>query len=128
MNWATFKQQLRRLWIVQSKQCLAYLSASGMLNVAFQRQWDDYPWRVTESFHFTCMSTLTDLYIVEKTICKRYLMPNGEVKTEIEQRESWKAVLSASHHLAELGTGNKVIGLIPERMAILFNDREFVKV
>jgi hypothetical protein len=121
-------QRIRRVWITTVKANLAYLTISTMMTKRFSREWDDYPWRVTETLRFKCLSLTVDMYQVERIITKKYYLPNGEVKTEVEDRTHWQASLTSSYVLFENGKKDRLIAFIPENWTVLFEDNEYTEV
>jgi hypothetical protein len=117
MKWTNVKKLLRQIWLVAARNSLQECALEGSLQHRYCRQWEEYPWTVTEAVHFKCLSALTGLYQVEKTLTKQYLL-DGRLKTEVAESKVWTAAYhSCCHLLIEIG-GDRQISFVPESMQI----------
>lgn len=117
MNWINTKTLLKQIWLVAARASLQACAMENVLRHRYVRQWEEYPWMVTESVHFKCLSGLTGLYQVEKNITKQYLL-DGKLKTEVAESKIWTAAYhSCCHLLMEIG-GDRQISFVPESMQV----------
>lgn len=126
MRWSQIKMHLKSIFLLHAKSSYHEISVTAMLSKSFARHWEEYPWKITETIRFECLSSLGDIYLVEKVRMKRYLLADGQVQTEIADCKEWKAVFhNTTHVLMELSDDMRLIAFMPEKMKILFGPNDY---
>ena len=121
------RPMLRKIWLFACARTVQYFGVTSMMLSAYSRSYEEYPWKVTETIRFQCLSMLSGLYLVEHSITKQNRMPDGQLKTEVESRKEWRATFtSCGNVLTGLGKDwDNVIAFYPEKMKILLEGVDY---